>query len=258
MTVAVDSEFSSPAMVSVAAMMMASDQQADQADRQLREDEGRDDVVDVGEPADRRCLRAPGPRPCRAPTAAPPRAAAAAVFAAGSRAGSPASRAAARLVAASRRASNAASNSVCSAAYAGADSPDSHALRLDRAEQQRRRVEHVEHEDEHAEDEHQKLQRDLPVGAHQQRVPRFVDRPRGQVALHLALIGAEVRAEEEQRRDGAGPEGVRFVRSNEKSNVRSRPVAAAMPRPSRDADARRASRGSPPRSRQRARPRSAP
>src|SRR5436190_521192 len=36
----------------------------------------------------------------------------------------------------------------------------------------------------------------------------FVNRLRRQVALHLALIGPEIREEQEQRRDGSRPEGV--------------------------------------------------
>ena len=66
-------------------------------------------------------------------------------------------------------------------------------LDLRGAEEQRRRREDVEDEDEHAEQQHQQLQRNLPVGAHQQRMPCFVHRLRRQVALDLALIGAEVR-----------------------------------------------------------------
>ena len=77
-----------------------------------------------------------------------------------------------------------------------------------RVEQHRAGREQVEHEHQHADQQHQRLQRNLPVGAHQQRLARLVDRRGRQVALHLALVGAEVGAEQEQRGDGARPERV--------------------------------------------------
>ena len=75
-------------------------------------------------------------------------------------------------------------------------------------EQHRRRLEEVEDEHEHAARQDQQLQRDLHERAHQQRVPRLVHRLRRQVALHLALIAAEIRQHQEQPADHARPERV--------------------------------------------------
>ena len=136
-------------------------------------------------------------------------------------------------------ASSAVSNSVSSAAYAGAELPAREPLGLRRAEEQRRRREDVEDEHQHAEQQHEELQRDLPVRAHQQRMPRFVDRARRQVALHLALIGAEVRAEEEERGDRARPERV-LVGEVEREVERPQPAGRrGDAQPVADADAGR-------------------
>ncbi len=104
-------------------------------------------------------------------------------------------------------------------------------LLLHAAEQERRRREHVEHEDEDAEQQHDHLQRNLPIGAHQQRAFRFVLRPRREVSLDLALVGAEVGTEEEQRRDGPRPERVLI------GQVEREVEAAQAARGGRDAEA---------------------
>ena len=123
------------------------------------------------------------------------------------------------------------SNSCCSAAYSAACGLGRD-LRVVRAvEQHRRRLEQVEHEHEDAGRQDQQLQRDLHEGAHQQRLPRFVDRLRRQVALHLALVAAEVRQHQEQAADHARPERVGLVggRTGNRSPaaVRSRRRGAA-------------------------------
>ncbi len=196
-------------MVSVAAMRMRDDEQADEADRQLRQDERRDDVVDVGERAVVPWSRGP------AAVAARSTCACSAAFALAERAAPPRAGAASPLRAlrqldgggAARRERGVELGSAARA-YAGAAGPPRIRSVCDGAEHHRRPVEDVEHEDQHADEQHDDLQRNLPVGAHQQRLPRFVDRPRGEVPLHLALVRAEVRTEQEQRRDRAGPEGV--------------------------------------------------
>ena len=187
------------------------DQQADEADRQRRQDEVRDDVVDVGEAAvgaafgaggahERRRLRANALQrrfalAQRGAGRVDGRGVAAPARGDHRLGGGPPRRVGgveARLQRRVRRGIGAVA----------------HPLAVHGAEQHRRRIEHVEHEHQHAEHEHDDLQRDLPVGAHQQRLPRFIHRPRGEVALHLALIRAEVRAEQEERRDRARPERV--------------------------------------------------
>src|SRR5256886_15671034 len=50
------------------------------------------------------------------------------------------------------------------------------------------------------------LERNLPVSAHQQRASSLIYRLGGDVALHLALVGPEVRQHEERAADQAGPE----------------------------------------------------
>ena len=66
----------------------------------------------------------------------------------------------------------------------------------------------VENEDEHAGQQDERLQRDLDEGAHHQRVAALLDRLRRQVALHLALVAAEIRQHQEQPAQQPGPEGV--------------------------------------------------
>ncbi len=73
-------------------------------------------------------------------------------------------------------------------------------------EEHRWRGKDEEDEHQHANQQDQRLQRNLPVGAHQQRRASLVHRFGGEVSLHLALVGAEVGAEQEERGDGARPE----------------------------------------------------
>ncbi len=75
-------------------------------------------------------------------------------------------------------------------------------------EQHRRRRIEEEEKHQHADEQHERLQRNLPVRAHEQRFTRRIHRGRRQVSLHLALIRSEVRAEEKQRGNRAGPERV--------------------------------------------------
>ena len=77
--------------------------------------------------------------------------------------------------------------------------------------QQRRGLELVVDEDHHADEKDERLERDLPVGAHQERGAGGVDGFGGQVALDLGLVGAEVGQHEEGAADEARPEGVRLV-----------------------------------------------
>ena len=79
-------------------------------------------------------------------------------------------------------------------------------------EQHRRLVEHVEQEHEDADHQDEHLQRDLHERAHQERVARLVQRLRGEVALHLALVAPEVRQVQEQPADEARPERVGLLR----------------------------------------------
>src|SRR2546430_10044406 len=53
-------------------------------------------------------------------------------------------------------------------------------------EQQRWRLEDEEDEHQNAREQHQCLERNLPVGAHQQRAPGLVHRLGSDIALHLA------------------------------------------------------------------------
>src|SRR4029079_19231784 len=69
---------------------------------------------------------------------------------------------------------------------------------VDRVEQHRRLVEQVENEHEHTEQQNQGLQRNLEIGAHQQRLSSLVDRLRRKVPLHLTLIAAEIGQHQEQ------------------------------------------------------------
>ncbi len=80
--------------------------------------------------------------------------------------------------------------------------------RLDLVEHQRRGPELVEHEDQHADQQYQELQRDLQECRHHERRPAFIDRARSEVALHLALVAAEIGQEQEQRGEQAGPDRV--------------------------------------------------
>ena len=93
-------------------------------------------------------------------------------------------------------------------------------------EQQRLLVELIEHEHQHADEQHERLERNLPVGADEQRRARFVDRLRGEIALHLALVGAEVRQHEERAADHARPERVR-VREAEREVEHAQPAGGA-------------------------------
>ena len=83
-----------------------------------------------------------------------------------------------------------------------------HPFRVHPVEQQRRLLKEVEDEDEHAGQQDERLQRDLDEGAHHQRVAPFLHGLRGQVALHLALVAAEIRQHQEQPAEQPGPEGV--------------------------------------------------
>ena len=76
------------------------------------------------------------------------------------------------------------------------------------AEDQRRRIERVVDEHQNANQQNDHLQRDLPVGAHQERLACLVERTRREVSLDLTLVGAKVRAEQKQRGDCSRPERV--------------------------------------------------
>ena len=100
--------------------------------------------------------------------------------------------AAASASAACRRSSNAAPNWRSSCAELGGARAGLDARLVDRVEEHRRLDEQVEREDQDAGEEDQRLQRDLDERAHQQRAAALVDRLRGEVALDLALVAAEV------------------------------------------------------------------
>src|SRR6185503_66680 len=75
-------------------------------------------------------------------------------------------------------------------------------------EQQRLLMILIEYEYQYSNKQHQGLEGNLPVGADQERAPRFVHRLRRQIALHLALIRAEIRELQERSADQARPERV--------------------------------------------------
>ena len=78
-------------------------------------------------------------------------------------------------------------------------------------EEHRRCLKEIEDEDQDACAQDEELKGDLHVSAHQQRVPRLVDRFRGEIPLNLALIASEVRQHQKQAADQAGPERVRLT-----------------------------------------------
>ena len=186
------------------------DQQADQADRQERGDERREDVVDVRVGGVAGHVAHQGPR-LRPHLAYPP------VALDERRCGRP------RLFGVARLARR--HHCRCVAPPVGVGAPelvvqravlagpparlDGRLMRL--VEEHRRLGEEVEAEHQHAHHQDEHLQRDLGERAHQQRVPPGVDRLRRQIALHLALVAAEVAEHQEQPAQQAGPEGVRLV-----------------------------------------------
>ena len=79
-----------------------------------------------------------------------------------------------------------------------------------RIKQQWRRCEGVKQKHQHANKQNERLQWDLPVRAHQQRTPCFIHGFGGKVALHLTLIGAEIRQHQERAAEDPRPERVRL------------------------------------------------
>ena len=81
-----------------------------------------------------------------------------------------------------------------------------------RVEEHRRPHEQVVREHQHAGQQNQRLEGDLHVGAHEERLAPRIYRLRGEVALDLALVAAEIRQHQEQPADEPGPERVGVVR----------------------------------------------
>ena len=75
-------------------------------------------------------------------------------------------------------------------------------------EEDRRRLELVEDEHQHAQQQDEELHRDLEHGVEHQPEPALAQRRPREVALHLRLVGAEVRQRQEEAAQQAGPEGV--------------------------------------------------
>ena len=195
----------------------------------LRGDERREDVVDVVVAARRRsprCTSADGARSGRPATLASSPANASAAAAAAARVAAPARRGRGQRPP-RRRASNAASNSRSSARVLAPRALGAHPRVVDRVEQHRRLVEQVEHEHQHADQQHSACSGIFTYALISSDCAAFVDRLRRQVALHLALVAAEVRQHQEQAADACPTRTCRScVRSKRKSSACSRPVGA--------------------------------
>ena len=77
-----------------------------------------------------------------------------------------------------------------------------------RIEHDRRFFELIENEQERAGEKDDELHRDLDERAEQKRKPAFLERTRRQIALHLTLVGPEIREHEKNTATDAGPKRI--------------------------------------------------
>src|SRR5664279_5446874 len=80
------------------------------------------------------------------------------------------------------------------------------ALELDLLEQHGRLYKQVEHEHHGADEQDEELHGDLGHGVEEEAQAALGDRFPGEIALHLGLIAAEIREEEEGAADEAAPD----------------------------------------------------
>ena len=180
------------------------DQEPDHPVRQVSQDEGDEDIVGVVglRPAGR--LRAAPSSPRRGPprSRGAPRGPAARADGLGL-ATSPACRASSQRSIRSPLPAWASANRcsrACSRSPVSRRTPDFPGRLV---EEDRRRLELIEDEHQHAEQQDEELHRDLEHGVEHQAEPALAQRRPREVALHLRLVGAEVRQREEEAAEQA-------------------------------------------------------